>query len=208
MEVLDFIESTKYSPEKIIEIPNTTREDLAVLFGHFMRYGLGAEIGVEQGVFSETICKSNGGLLLYCVDAWTPHKEYRDHITQSKFDSFYSTTKERLKEYHTILIRKFSMDAVKSFAPESLDFVYIDANHRYSNVYEDITEWSGRVRSGGIVSGHDYIDRKFPKDHNVIGAVNDYVRDNNISPLYLFGRKKRVEGEVRERARSWMFIKP
>jgi predicted O-methyltransferase YrrM len=65
------------------------------------------------------------------------------------------------------------MEAVKDFKDESLDFVFIDGNHQYSYVLEDITEWSKKVRSGGIVSGHDYFEFL---DNGVIRAVNEYVK--------------------------------
>ncbi len=75
------------------------------------------------------------------------------------------------------------------------------------NVYEDITEWSKKVRKGGVVSGHDYIVRTFPKTHQVVPAVNKYIKDNKIEYLFLFGSKVKKANTVRDPARSWMFIK-
>ena len=48
------------------------------------------------------------------------------------------------------------MEAVKQFKDGSLDFVYIDGNHTFEYVINDIAEWSKKVRKGGIISGHDY----------------------------------------------------
>jgi hypothetical protein len=39
-----------------------------------------------------------------------------------------------------------------------LDFIYIDANHAYDFVKEDIECWYPKVKPGGWVMGHDYID--------------------------------------------------
>jgi hypothetical protein len=42
------------------------------------------------------------------------------------------------------------------FADESLDFVYIDACHEYRKVKSDIRAWRAKVRSGGLLAGHDF----------------------------------------------------
>ncbi len=49
------------------------------------------------------------------------------------------------------------MDALEDFEDNSLDFVYIDGDHNFKHISEDIYEWTKKVRSGGIVSGHDYL---------------------------------------------------
>lgn len=51
------------------------------------------------------------------------------------------------------------MDVVKQFKDESLDFVYIDGNHSFQHVVNDLCEWEKKVKVGGIVAGHDYIKR-------------------------------------------------
>lgn len=69
------------------------------------------------------------------------------------------------------------MEAVKRFKNGSLDFVYIDANHSFNYVMQDLTEWSKKVRVGGIVSGDDYYH--FRKA-GVIEAVNAYTKAHSI----------------------------
>jgi len=118
---------------------------------------VGAEIGVEQGTFSEIICKANPGIRLYCIDAWKTYKGYRDHTRQEKLDRYFEEATKRLESYNTVIIRNWSMEAVEEFEDECLDFVYIDANHDFKHVAEDIAEWSKKVKKGGIVAGHDYV---------------------------------------------------
>jgi len=91
------------------------------------------------------------------------------------------------------------MDAVKEFDDESIDFCYIDANHSFSNIAQDIWYWSKKVRKGGIVSGHDY--REFPGKFGLDACHVKYVVDAWVKArnIELFTTK--------ERTPSWFYIK-
>jgi len=192
-----------------IEIPNYGRNDLAKLF-HELHFSVGAEIGTEQGEYAEILLDANPELMLTCIDAWQAYRGYRDHTRQEKLDRFYEITKERLSRFgdRPYLLRSFSMDALKRFADNSLDFVYIDANHNFLNATLDITHWIKKVRSGGILAGHDYIKRKQPTDTHVYQVVNAYTDAFEIRPWFVLGSNAKVEGEIRDDARSWMWVKP
>lgn len=192
-----------------IEIPNFGRDQLADLLAE-MGLNKGAEIGTEQGVYAEKLLKANPKLHLSCVDAWTAYRGYRDHTRQAKLDNFYEITQARLMPYrwHYQLIRAFSMDALQQFEDNSLDFVYIDANHDFINVTQDVYHWSKKVRVGGIVAGHDYVKRKDEAAHvHVKQVMHGYTDAYNIKPWFVLGKDAKVEGEIRDSSRSWMFVK-
>lgn len=190
-----------------VEIPDVGRNDLATLFAE-LGFHTGAEIGVETGLYSEVLCKANPKLKLCCVDAWTAYKGYRDHVSQSKLDGFYDDARKRLAGYHCEFVRKFSVDAAQDFEDGSLDFCYIDANHEFVHVVNDIAVWSPKVRSGGIVAGHDYIRRKNPSYRmHVMEAVHGYTRSYHTAPWFVLGSKAQQEGATRDRPRSWMWVK-
>ena len=154
---LDYI-IEKYKPDMSARLPITLplkRDKLAELFAE-LEYKVGAEIGVWGGGYSETLCKANPDMKLFSIDPWQVYEGYSEIRSQGKADRMYLEAKERLEPYNCALIKKFSMDAVQDFEPNSLDFVYIDGGHDFKNVACDISEWSLRVRPGGIVSGHDY----------------------------------------------------
>ncbi len=48
-----------------------------------------------------------------------------------------------------------SVQAAQQYADHSLDFVYVDADHSYASVVEDITAWKNKVKQGGFIAGHD-----------------------------------------------------
>lgn len=55
-----------------------------------------------------------------------------------------------------IKIKKTSMEAAKDFEDESLDLVYIDAEHDYDSVNADISTWKHKIKNNGVLSGHDW----------------------------------------------------
>ena len=190
------------------EIPDCSRDDLPQ-FCVDMGYKVGAEIGVDKGHFSEKFCQV--GLTLYAIDPWRIYKDFRAARGQRRFDKQYEEAKSYLAGYpNCIVIRKTSMEAVADFADGSLDFVYIDANHEFRYIAEDLVEWTKKVRRGGIVAGHDYFFVKpgiGAQIWHVAHVLIAYTAAYGIDNWYVIGGKKMVRGEKRDRWRSWMFIK-
>ena len=168
-------------------------------------YTVGAEIGVERGVYAERLCQQLPKLKLYAIDPWAAYKGYREHVSQPKLDNFYEITKKKLASYNCEIIRKFSMAAVEDFEDESLDFVYIDGNHDFKNVANDIVEWEKKVRAGGIVSGHDFRRQKRRVKYtcHVKDVVQAYTYAYGIRPWFVF----RGGGGLGDASPSWFWIK-
>jgi len=139
---------------------------------YFMKSGfkVGAEIGVASGAYSLMLCETIPNLKLYCVDTWGKY----DWRFVQRYLREYEMAKIVLDPFDTVILRKSSMEALLDVR-EQLDFVYIDADHRYMGIKEDIEGWSKKVRKGGIVSGHDYY--KEDQYHcEVKRAVDEYVK--------------------------------
>ena len=154
----------------------------------------GAEIGVLDGRFSEILCKTIPNLKLIAVDSWSNKKVYPT----------FKIAQERLAPYDVTIIHDTSVNAAIWVKDESLDFVFIDANHLYDFVAEDIKVWTPKVKKGGIVSGHDYYESK-TGNLGVILAVNEYVKEHNYE-LKLTDWD--LENPVKDdRQPSWYFVK-
>ena len=76
-----------------------------------------------------------------------------------------------------------------------MDFVYIDARHDYESVLEDLDAWCPKMKPGGIIAGHDYVDGMFAQgDFGVKSAVDEFFGERGIpvhgtkgpSPVELF----------------------
>jgi hypothetical protein len=181
---------------KPFEIPDCSRDELPQLFVD-RGYKVGVEVGVEEGEFSEKLCRA--GLQISAIDSWEKESDYEE-------------TLKRLSSYPNCkIIRKTSMEAVNEFKDKSLDFVYIDADHRFRYIAEDLYEWSKKVRSGGIVCGHDYffpLNKRGKETWHVGYVLRAYTEAFGIENWYVLGLKNKVKGTARDKWRSWMFIKP
>jgi hypothetical protein len=167
----------------------------------------GVEVGVAQGEHAEILCKHNPDLRLYCVDPWTGYRGYRDYLG-STLNRFYGETKQRLAPYKCVLMKKFSMEAVKDFSDGYLDFVYIDGAHDFKSVAEDIYDWSPKVRTGGIVFGHDFKRDVNPQVlHHVQDVVGAYMYALGVNPWFVLGQAGKADGLYREGTRSWMYVR-
>ena len=82
------------------------------------------------------------------------------------------------RAYHyALFIRLYSKQAVKCIEDEELDLVFIDADHSYESVKEDILLWQPKVREGGIICGHDYTANII---RGVKMAVDEIYQNENI----------------------------
>lgn len=192
---------------KPVEIPDTGRDFLPEFFKE-MGFANVAEIGVFRGEYTEVLAKS--GLDVWAIDPWLAYPDYpyyNKDDEQWREDENYNITVERLKPYPNVqIIRKTSMDALVHFEDNSLDAVYIDGNHSFKYVAEDICEWIKKVKPGGWICGHDYFYGN-PKKMHVRYVVDAYVEAHAIQNLWILGRKHAKSGEVRDDWRSWMFQK-
>lgn len=191
-----------------IEIPNTDRwHSFTALINH-LQLTTGVEVGTERAIFAKRLCVTNPQLHLYCVDPWTAYDGYREHVSQERLDDFYAEARWRMAPFNATLVRKFSVEAAKDFADESLDFVYIDGNHSLLNVVQDLCYWVPKVRVGGLISGHDFIQRNDPKlQMHVVEAVTAYTQAYHVKNWFVLGRREVVKGELRDKPRSYLWVK-
>lgn len=172
---------------------------------------VGVEIGVDEAGFSEHILSKTNMSIYYCIDTWMDDFGSGVKMRKSTFDTDgdirYQEAQDRLSEFgdRVNFLRESSMEAVTKFSDNSLDFVYIDGDHSVFGIYEDIKNWTSKVRIGGIVAGHDYKDGPGSgiKDYfgeqlpyRIKGVTDDYCRKH--------GYKLNTVGGL---TLSWWFVK-
>lgn len=182
---------------------------LAELFAE-LGFEYGVEIGTDRGEYAEVLCKANPSLTLYCIDPWKAeayesNQQPESFVDQSFFDKRYQETVDRLKPYNATILRKTSMEALNDCRDNACDFVYIDGNHDFLNVTQDIHYWLKKVKSGGILAGHDYVRYPSRKFNHVQKVVNAYTTSYHLLPVFLVTPTDK--GLKRDRYRSWFLVK-
>lgn len=164
------------------------REELYQLFAE-LGYSVGCEVGLEKGKNAQTMFEYIPSLKLFGVDSYKQHPQASHKATalSRNWDDHYleavkKQAQKRMQGKNAIIIEKFSEDAVKDIPDNSLDFVYIDSDHSYDFVMQDMIIWGRKVRKGGIISGHDYYNdkNKLSRRAKVTQAVNDYIKVHGI----------------------------
>jgi predicted O-methyltransferase YrrM len=115
------------------------------------------EIGSYAGRSARAIgdnLPANGHLT--CIDPFSHTDPLLGQLAAEIEQSFLTNTSDLITQGRVRLLKSTSADAVSSFSDSSLDFVFIDGEHSYPNVFADIINWSPKVRPGGILAGHDY----------------------------------------------------
>jgi hypothetical protein len=138
---------------------------------------VGAEIGVMQGNMTFHVLSSLPSIRkYYAIDSWEYYPELgksmekipegfqsRSGRNQESMDNNYRMF---VKNFITsplldfkdkvVLLKMFSCEACKHIENGSLDFCFIDGNHSYESVKEDIQNYLPKIKSGGLLAGHDY----------------------------------------------------
>lgn len=154
--------------------------------------GEGVEVGVQAGLYSEVILRQWMGRRLFSVDPWRewPKDSYQDpaNVAQQRQEQLYLEAKQRLEPFkeRSVILRKTSKEAAGDFADRSLDFVYLDAQHHFDAVREDLNLWFPKIKPGGILCGDDYRDfGDIRKGCGVKTAVNLFIAEQGLCELVI-----------------------
>lgn len=148
--------------------------------------GTGVEVGTYYGQFAEQLLDSWEGRLIG-VDPYRNDSMdvYRDGCNQVQLEKVMGEALAKLRRFGSRfrLIQKPSVEASAEFKNEELDLVYIDANHKFESVLEDITAWWPKLKSGGMFGGHDYYTRHDEQQWcDVPGAVKEFFEPRWLTP--------------------------
>lgn len=129
---------------------------LAPKESHFVE--IGSWKGMSAAFMAVEIINSDKNIKFDCVDIWADGG-YLEDGTQDLFgvdlmNKFLENTKPVA---HVInAIRSDSVEASKTYADQSLDFVFIDGDHSYEGCKRDIIAWLPKMKPNSIIAGHDY----------------------------------------------------
>ena len=174
----------RFEVEKNFHYANTipgwmTTRELNWLFNEAKKYQSIAEIGSWKGKSTHALCSGidpKGSV--WAIDHFEGSSEEREsyHAEAVDSDSVFEEFLSNMDRFNNItVIRRDSLDAAKRMyqGDRSFDMVFIDADHTYEGVRNDLKAWDHLATK--VISGHDYTN--FPEVHR---AVNDYFKGFNV----------------------------
>jgi hypothetical protein len=157
--------------------------------------GIGVELGVAEGEFSERVLKTGRLKYLYSVDMYAGDRGH--NVAQ------YARVLKRLEPFrsqNSVIKMKFD-EALSVFDDESLDFIYVDG---YAHTGEDdghhFYTWWEKLKTGGIMAGDDY-SPSWPK---VIKAVKNFSIKKDLKIHIIDCRET---GSPWSKSPSWFTVK-
>lgn len=157
-----------------------SRGDFARLLNTRMLVAHAVEVGSHRGAFAERLLSEWNGACLHLVDPWKVTA-----TSKGDRESDYRWCCERIRPWcdHVIIHRMTSEEAARpSNVGGNLNFVYIDGDHSYEAVAQDIALWWPKVGVDGILAGHDYYPPECP---GVVQAVREFAEDQAIPVVWL-----------------------
>lgn len=180
-----------------------TRSGLGALLNRLRLLGEGVEVGVAAGDYSKAILDVWEGRRLHLVDAWRHLPDYHDvcNLPDEEHQKLLRSVPGKLAvhEGRYQIHAKLANEAVDDFEDYSLDFVYLDADNSFEGVLDMLRRWYRKLRSGGLLAGHDFVDGELPQGKfGVRRAVQRFEREKGLHAAVTTERDWP----------SWYFIKP
>lgn len=160
---------------------------------------LGAEIGVSQGWTSEHLLHEFPSLCLWMIDFWDSspiESEYaKSGDSMAKLTGIEQAAKMKRATDRTEfaserrrIIKADSVEAAKGVPDGWLDWCFVDGDHTLDGVRRDLTAWAPKVRTGGLLIGHDFLH---PRDKRGLWGVERAWREFcSAKTPELFGNEK------------------
>ncbi len=141
---------------------------------------VGSWKGMSTSIIAKTIKPFNGKV--FAIDHWQGSVGVPEH-KQSETNDMLSLFRHNMEAMgvsdivYPIVMK--SEIASFIFTNNSLDMVFIDADHRYSEVRTDIMMWLPKLRQGGIICGHD-CEEKYTKLGGYIMTINEHLEEDAL----------------------------
>jgi len=148
---------------------------------------VGVEIGVCGGEHAESLLKNLDIKMLYLIDPYDMYDEYVQSEgweygnIHASLDVSFASAKKLLSQFSSKItfVKQHSAKAIHKI-PEHIDFVYIDGNHDYEFVKQDLELYYKKIKSGGVIGGHDFYNG-FAHTHNsVVTSVIEFAVNNKL----------------------------
>lgn len=147
---------------------------------------IGAEIGAARGRTTQQLLKNCLNLKLIVVDLWGTVPEsvgggrmyhtWDFPRTKKIFENRTNSFKHRMN-----ILKGISWEMADKVDNNSLDFIFIDADHEYQSVINDIRAWTPKLKDGGFITGHD---THFPEVEKAINELTPNWKSAGVDHVW------------------------
>lgn len=138
-----------------------------------------AEIGVFYGTNARRMFKKLHVEKMFLIDPYQKTGEYTEKNVLRFLPSSFKPALWILKKYiDRIVTFQMTSENAAPKIPGDLDMVYIDGNHDYEFIKKDIELYYPKIKTGGIIGGHDIEGNE---NVDVRRAVFEFAEKNNLS---------------------------
>ena len=163
-----------------------------------------AEVGVQAGTNFQLLLTENVKEAV-AVDIWdkseTVAQNDQGYSKETLEGLYINFVRHHMADARVKVFKGFSVDVAKVFPDGYFDFIYIDADHTYEGCLADLRAWYPKIKQGGIIAGHDYID--------IVGGHNDDVPFGVIQAVTEFSNQHALDVHItKESFASYFMVKP
>mmetsp|Transcript_6297 Transcript_6297/g.11625 ORF Transcript_6297/g.11625 Transcript_6297/m.11625 type:complete len:300 (-) Transcript_6297:47-946(-) len=170
--------------------PPRTRFEIGSYLSHLNYTGVGVEVGVQKGFYTRKLLQGwRRAKMFIQVDLWEHQENYEDlanvgQDAQNVNMQMSCTAGQAMKQQgytqEVLQCKDYSTECAKLIPDDSIDFIYIDARHDRKGVLEDLQHYWPKLREGGMIAGHDYMEQfEVPNQNwslNYDGSVDETGR--------------------------------
>lgn len=140
-----------------------------------------AELGVFLGEFSEVLYRQTSPKKLFLVDLFKGKIGSGDKDGKNfrfiNLDESFKNLQTWAKDKNIEIVQNDTTAFLDSLKDDFLDMVYIDADHSYNAVKNDLLKSYRVVKKNGFICGHDYCPKQFP---DVVLAVDEFCKQFSL----------------------------
>lgn len=172
------------------QAPFLERNNFGYLLNQMGLVGDAVEVGTHRGQFASHLLERWNGNHLHCVDPWSIPEGYEEQAKQlcnsnGDRNADFQECNQALFSHRcrVTYLRMLSEEGATHFKDGSLDFIYIDGDHRPDMVMKDLCLWFPKLCSRGILAGHDIlmpgeVDGRHARDIQItVSAFASYYSD-------------------------------
>lgn len=147
--------------------------------------GVGAELGVFKGEFSQHLLNACQPKKLYLIDAWWEiygeyYPDWGEYTnfgklkTRDAYELAREVANKHIQNTEVEICIGDDLKVLSNMPDEYLDWVYVDSSHDYQHTIDELNLLVKKIKQCGLITGHDWRPDPQHEHHGVFRAVNEF----------------------------------